>query len=182
MNLNNDVSHVNTEIMNVNGDAGAQSLAAGNVVQVLTMNDTTVHNNQISSGAIAADLNANVKNVAGGVGLTSQAVCNSADVSTDPTTTDITSNQECHGNDPSALVNATVQNVGGDFSVAGSALGNTFSSDSNAPNMPVTTNQLNTSAINATVNTNVYGVAGTASVTGSAIGNNAQIVHYSTGN
>ena len=105
-------------------------------------------------------------------------MCNGADVSTDPTTTDVYSNQECRAADPSSTLNAAVTNVSGDVSLASSALGNNFGEDTNAPNAPVETDQINSSATYSTVNANVSGVHGTVSTTSAAIGNNAQIVHY----
>ena len=183
VNLHTVVSTVNTELMNVQGDAAAQSVAAANVLDVTTMQDTKVTNNQYATSVnISSALNANVKNVSHNVSLVSQAFCNSATVSTDPTTTDVYSNQECDVKDPSSKINATVQNIGGDMTIASSSLGNTFQEDTNAPNAPVQTYQINKSSLNSTVNANAYNINGTAVVNSTAIGNDAQIVHYSTGN
>lgn len=169
--------------MNVQDNAVAQSVAAANVLDVTTMQDTKVTNNQFATSVnISSALNANVKNVGKNVSLVSQAVCNSANISTDPTTTDVYSNQECEVKDPSSKINATVQNVGGDMTIASSALGNTFEEDTNAPNAPVQNFQLNKSSLNSTVNASAVNIGGTAVVSSTAIGNDAQIVHYSTGN
>lgn len=167
--------------MNVQGDVGAQSVAAGNVLDVTTMNDTYVTNEQYASTVnISSSLSSNVKNVGGSVGLQSQAVCNSASISTDPTTTQIYSNQECMAQDPSSTINSVAQNIGGDLSIASSALGNSFAADSNAPNMPVETHQINHSSTYSTVNASAYNVNGSVGVSSAAIGNNAQVIHYST--
>jgi hypothetical protein len=183
VNLHTAVSTVNTELMNVQGDAAAQSVAAANVLDVTTMQDTKVTNNQYASSVnISSELNANVKNVGKDVSLVSQAVCNSANISTDPTTTDVYSNQECDAKDPSSRLNATVQNVNGNLTASTSALGNTFEEDTNAPNAPIQNYQINKSNINSSANVNAYNVNGNAVVSSSAIGNDAQIVHYSTGN
>lgn len=183
MNLHVVVSKVNTELMNVEGDAVAQSVAAANVLDVTTMQDTKVVNNQYASSVnISSELNANVKNVSDNVSLVSQAICNSANISTDPTTTDVYSNQECEAKDPSSKINSTVQNIGGNMTIASSALGNTFSEDTNAPNAPVETWQINKSSIYSTVNANAYNIGGDALVSSTAIGNNAEIIHYNTDN
>ena len=170
-------------VQDVGGDAVGQSVAGGNVVDITTMQDTKVNNQQFSkSSYIGSQLNANVNNVSGSVGYVSQAVCNAASVSTDPNTTDVYSNQECRSIDPSSTLNASVTNVSGDASLASSALGNNFEEDTNAPNAPVETYQINSSAMTSTVNANVAGVHGSTSATSAAIGNNAQIVHYGTTN
>ena len=64
----------------------AQQLAfADRAFEAVTMNNTTVDNNQYASGAaIGADMNATVTNVNGSVNLNTQVACNTADVSTDP--------------------------------------------------------------------------------------------------
>jgi hypothetical protein len=118
--------------------------------------------------------------VGGDVGIQNQAVCNSASISTDPTITAITSQQQCDAVDPSANAYVDASKIGGSFSLANSAIGNTFEADSNAQNMPVNNTQINRSSVNATTTANVSNVAGTVSVTSAAIGNNAQIIHYST--
>jgi hypothetical protein len=179
VNFNVEVSKLNVDVQDVGGDAVGQSVAGGNVVDITTMQDTKVNNQQYSKSAyIGSELNTNVNNVTGSVGYTSQAVCNAADVSTDPNTTDVYSNQECRAQDPTSTLNAAVTNVSGDVSLASSSLGNNFSEDTNAPNAPVETNQINASATYSTVNASIAGVHGSASATSAAIGNNAEIVHY----
>jgi hypothetical protein len=179
--LNVVTSSVNTETMNVEGDFVAQSVAGGNALDVTTMQDSWVTNKQYTqSAAIRSDLNALVKNIGGSVDLRSQAFCNDAGISTDPTTTDVFSQQECRAIDPTATLNATAMNIGGDIQSAAVAMGNNFSEDTNAPNAPVQTYQVNASAVNASNNTNLYNVMGSAAVIGSAIGNNSTIIHYNT--
>lgn len=147
------------------------------------MQDSWVTNKQYTAATdITSELNGNVKNIGGSVDLRSQAFCNDATVSTDPTTTDVYSQQECTARDPSATINATAQNIGGDFQSVALVAGNNFEEDTNAPFAPVQNLQLNSSSLNATNNTNVYNVKGSAAVVGSAIGNSAQIVHYNIGN
>lgn len=183
VNLNASVSTLNTSVWGVHGDVAGQSVAGGNVVDIITMNDTTVANDQFNkSVTIDSTINAHGDDIGGSVGYTSQAVCNSADVSTDPTTTAVYSNQECRAIDPSSTLNAHLNNVGGDIGLASSAVGNTFSEDTNAINAPVVTNQINSSFVHSTVNANVANVGGSVAATSAAIGNNAQIVHFSTGN
>ena len=177
------MSKLNVNVHNVGGDAVGQSVAGGNVVDITTMQDTNVTNEQYdASPYIGSQLNANVNDVSGSVGYTSQALCNGASVSTDPTTTQVYSNQECRASDPSSTLNANISNVGGDVALAGSSVGNTFEEDTNAANAPLETNQINSSAVLSTVNANVSNVGGSVGVTSAAIGNSAQIVHYSTGN
>ena len=179
VNLNASVSTLNANTANVSGDASGQSVAGGNIVQVVTMNDTSVNNSQIDSNTVVlSKANVNVGNIGGNVSYSSQAVCNSADVSTDPTTTVVNSYQECSAIDPSSTLNANVSGVGGSVALTGSAVGNTFSEDTNAINAPVNTAQVNTSFVQSTVNANVSNVAGSVSATSAAIGNNAQIIHY----
>ena len=176
--------HVQQSTLNVNvtdaaGNVSGQSVAGGNAVDITTMSNTEVTNNQyVSSVNVGADMNANVHNVNGTVGLSSQAVCNSASVSMDPTSTNVYSNQECNAVDPSATLNANVGNIGNDVSLASTAVGNTFEEDTNAKYGAVQNYQINNSNVYSTANTNVANVAGNVSVTAAAIGNTAQIVHY----
>lgn len=174
-------SKVNTETIEIPGDLSVQSVAGGNSLDVITMQDSWVTNNQYTAATdISSELNGTVKNIGGSVDLRSQAFCNDANISTDPTTTDVYSSQECAARDPSATINATALNIGGDFQSVAVAMGNNFAEDTNAPFAPVQNFQVNSSALTATNNTNVYNVKGSAAVVGSAIGNSAQIVHYNT--
>jgi hypothetical protein len=181
--LHTSISDLHTVIDNVGSGVGVQSVAAGNTVDITTMNDTHVTNNQyVSSVDISSDLGARVTNVGGDVGIQGQAVCNSASVSTDPAITAISSTQVCDAVDPSSMAYVDAANINGSFSLSNSAVGNSLEADTNAANMPITSTQVNHSNVNAVTTANVYNVAGTVSVTSAAIGNNAQIVHYSTGN
>jgi hypothetical protein len=172
-------SNVNTSVTNAAGNVSGSSASVGNNLEVVTMDNATVNNNQyVSSVSISADQNADVKNVGGTVTLQSQAICNAADVSTDPHSTTVTSTQECQANDPSALLNATVTNAGNDVSLSSQAVGNSFSEDTNAASMPTQNTQINESNIASTVNAKVTNVQGNVSVNSTAIGNNAQIVQY----
>lgn len=183
VNFNASVSTLNTSAYSMGGDVVGQSVAGGNAVDITTMNDTHVTNNQYNkSTTIDSTINAGVGNIGGSVGFSSQAVCNSAGVSTDPTVTAVNSNQECRSIDPSSTINANIAHVGGDIGLASHAVGNTFEADSNASNMPVTTNQINSSFVHSKVNANVANVGGGLSASSAAIANNAQIIHYSTGN
>jgi hypothetical protein len=172
-------SNLNTNISTVNGSVANTSSAVGNNLEVVTMDNTVVTNNQYVSGvSISADQTASVNAVAGTVNLQSQAICNAADVSTDPHVAAVNSNQVCNSNDPSSLLNASVSNVGSDVTLGATSIGNNFSEDTNAATMPVQNIQTNNANIAATVNSTVYNVNGNVSVNSSAIGNNAQIVHY----
>jgi hypothetical protein len=172
-------SKVNTSITNAVGNVSGSSSSVGNNLEVVTMDNANVANSQYVSGiSISADQNATVQNVGGTTTLQSQAICNAADVSTDPTTTAVNSSQVCHANDPSALLNASVTNAGNDVSLSSQAVGNSFSEDTNAPSMPTQNYQNNASNIASTVNSKVTNVSGNVTVNSSAIGNNAQIVQY----
>ncbi|MGA7676082.1 MAG: hypothetical protein WCA78_13685 [Rhizomicrobium sp.] len=176
-------SSLHTTIDSVGQDVGVQSLAAGNTLDVTTMNDTHVTNNQyVSSVDISSDLGAAVTNVGGSVSVQGQAVCNSASISTDPHITAINNTQQCDAIDPTSGTYVYANGIGGDLSVSNLAAGNTFEADSNATNMPVSTLQINHANVNAMTTATVSNVAGSISVTSQAVGNSAQVVHYSTGN
>lgn len=165
----------------VGGDAAVQSTAVGNALDVTTMNDTSVTNNQyVSSVEIGSYLGTAVTNVTGSVTVTNQAICNSAAVSTDPALTAVTSTQVCDAVDPAASVYVDAANIGGSLTISNMAVGNSFEADTNATNMPVTNTQVNSSVVDATTTANVSKVTGSVSVTATAAGNTAQIVHYST--
>ena len=183
VNLHTSVSTLSATVDSVGQDVGIQSVAAGNTLDVTTMNDTSVTSNQYTSSVdISSYMGAAVTNVGGSVGIQNQAVCNSATVSTDPTLTAVSNTQQCDSVDPTANANIYARGIGGDFSLANSAVGNSFEADSNASNMPVNNLQINHSSVNALVNADVSNVAGSVSITSAAVGNSAQIVHYSTGN
>ena len=182
INLQSQFSNLTGNVDTIQGDAVVQSAAAGNMIDITTMNNTRVQNSQIvgPSAAIDTNINTNVSNVWGSVGVTNQAICNGASVSTDPTLTQVNSTQKCNASDPASAVNANISNIAGDAVVQSMALGNSFEADSNAPNMPIVTNQFNNSMSASTVHANVSNVGGSTSLTSSAIGNTAQIIHYST--
>jgi len=159
-----------------------QGQAAGNALEAVTFDDTTVKSTQDSESTnIGSEVNAGVSYVNGSVSISGQATCNSTDVSTDPNVTNVNSKQICNAQDPGSAVNATVHNIGGDVAVASGATGNSFTEDTNALSSPTVSHQFNTSSVFSTANANVSSVGGSVGVTSSAVGNNAQIVHYSTG-
>src|SRR5580693_8963183 len=86
INLQSDVSKVNVQVTDTNGNVAVDSIAGGNNAEIVTMNNTNVKNNQfVGSGAdIVSTLNANVTNTTGGVSLDSETACNQISVSTDP--------------------------------------------------------------------------------------------------
>ncbi len=179
MDLHTSISTLNTVIDSVGKDVGLQSVAAGNTLDVTTMNDTTVTNNQYTSSVdISSGLGARVTNVAGSVGIQGQAVCNSATISTDPNITAVNSTQQCDAIDPVSRVYVDATNIGGDISIANSAVGNALEADTNAANMPVNNLQINHSNVTAMTTANISNVAGSVSVTSAAVGNSAQIIHY----
>ncbi|HTQ13776.1 MAG TPA: hypothetical protein VMH86_07865 [Rhizomicrobium sp.] len=172
-------STLNVDTSNVAGNVAQQSVAGGNAVDITTMNNTEVTNNQyVSSVDVSSHMNANVTNTGGTVSLSSQAVCNSAGVSMDPTSTNVYSNQECNAVDPSSTLNASVYNAGNDVSLASAAIGNSFEEDTNAKHGAVQNYQINNSNVSSAVNGSVVNVNGNVTATSAAIGNTAQIVHY----
>ena len=144
------------------------------------MNNTNVLNKQfVGAGAdIVATQNATVQNVDGTVDLQSQAICNDADVSTDPSNVNVKSSQVCDATDPYAQLNANVNNAGNDTTLSSVAEGNTFSEDTNAPNSNIINRQTNNSTEYASVNSTVTNVNGNVTQSATAFGNNAQIIHY----
>lgn len=182
MSFGSQWSTINTKVVGVSGDVIIQGQAAGNVLNAVTFDDTHLTSVQdAESHSIGTEVNADVSYVNGSVGISGLATCNSTDVSTDPSVTDVNSTQICNAKDPATVVNATVHNIGGDVSIAASAAGNTFTEDTNAINAPTSINQFNRSSVFSTNNANVNAVGGSVAVTSSAVGNNAQIVHYPTG-
>ncbi|HEY0300376.1 MAG TPA: hypothetical protein VGC36_03540, partial [Rhizomicrobium sp.] len=174
-------STIHTTVSGAAGDVIVQGQGAGNALDITTFNDTHVTSTQnADSAAIGSSVFATVNDVGGGVSISSQAFCNSTNVSTDPAITEVHSDQTCRADDPASEVNATVNNVAADVSIASSAFGNTYMEDTNALNSPATIRQNNISNVFSTVNSTVHNVGGSVAVTSSAIGNNAQIVHYST--
>jgi hypothetical protein len=182
INLQTNWSSLTGSVDTVGGDVVVQGNAAGNLVDVTTMNDTRVTNSQtVSSNAtIGSTVAVDVNNVWGSVGITNQAICNGASVSTDPILTAVKSNQACHATDPYSEINTNISNIGGNAVVQGMAVGNKLETDSNAPNFPIMSRQLNNSGVVSNVNANVFNAAGTVGLSSSAVGNTAQVLHYST--
>ena len=180
INLQSQFSNLTGTIDGVAGDAVAQSTAAGNMIDIVTMNNTRVQNSQMvgPGSAIDSNVDASISNVWGSTAVNSQALCNGASVSTDPTLTSVKSYQRCESSDPSTSVNANINNIGGNAVVQGMALGNSFEADTNAANMPIVSRQFNNSLTTSTVHANVSNIGGSTSLTSSAIGNTGQIIHY----
>lgn len=182
INLQNNWSNLNAQVDTVGGDVVAQGSAGGNLIDITTMNNTRVFNNQIvgPNANIGSNINLDANNVWGSVGIQNQVLCNGASVSTDPVLTAIHSNQECHATDPYSSINANISNLAGNAVFQGSALGNSFEADSNAPNMPIMSRQLNNSGVVSNVNASVFNAGGSVGLSSSAIGNTSQIIHYNT--
>ena len=175
-------SNLGGSIDTIAGDAAVRGTSAGNLMDITTMNNTIVNSSQIvgPNAAIGSNINMDVANVWGSVGIQNQVMCNGIQVSTDPTLASTRSYQECGASDPASQINSNISNIAGNAAIQGSALGNSFESDSNAPNMPVWNKQINNSVSASTVNANIFNVAGSTSISSSAIGNTGQIIHYST--
>lgn len=182
INLQNNWSNMNASVDTVGGDVVAQGSAGGNLVDITTMNNTRVLNSQIVGPAanIGSNINLDTNNVWGSVGIQNQVLCNGASVSTDPILTAVNSNQECHATDPYSSIKTNISNLAGNAVIMGSALGNSFEADSNAPNMPIFSRQLNNSGVVSNVNSNIFNAGGSVGLSSSAIGNTSQIIHYNT--
>ena len=182
INLQNNWSNLNASVDTVGGDVVARGSAGGNLIDITTMNNTRVMNSQIvgPNSNIGSNINLDTNNVWGSVGIQNQVICNGASISTDPVLTSVQSNQECHAIDPYSQINTNISNVAGNAVIQGSAVGNSFEADSNAPNMPIMTRQINTSGSVSNINANVSNVGGSVGFSSSAVGNTAQIIHYST--
>jgi hypothetical protein len=180
INLQTNWSNLNGSVDTVGGDVVAQGSAAGNMVDITTMNDTRVQNSQIvgPQANIGSNVNMDAINVWGSVGISSQALCNGAQVSTDPILTKVNSYQECNARDPYSRINTNITNVAGNAVVQGSAIANSFEADSNAPNFPIVTKQISNSASVSNVNANMFNVGKSVGLSSSAVGNTAQIIHY----
>ncbi len=91
INLQNNWSNLNVSVDTVGGDVVAQGAAAGNLIDITTMNNTRVNNNQIvgPDATIGSNINMDVNNVWGSVGIQNQVICNGASVSTDPILTSV---------------------------------------------------------------------------------------------
>ena len=182
INLQNNWSNMNVSVDTVGGDVVAQGAAGGNLIDITTMNNTQVLNSQIvgPQSNIGSNISLDANKVWGSVGIQNQVVCNGASVSTDPILTAVRSNQECHAQDPYSQINTNISNLAGNAVIQGSALGNSFEADSNAPNMPIFSRQLNNSGVVSNVSANIFNAGGSVGFSSSAIGNTSQIIHYNT--
>lgn len=178
----NNLSNLNVTVQKVGGDVVGQGAAAGNLIDITTMNNTNVENDQMVShnANIGSSINMNANKVWGSVGIQNRVVCNGASISTDPALTSVRSNQECDAADPYSGITANLRNIAGDVVVQGSALGNSFEADSNASNMPIVSRQMNNAGNVSNINANVSNVGGNVGFSSSAIGNTSQIIHYGT--
>ena len=112
VNLNSQQSTLTLNTNEVQGNITGASVAGGNAIDITTMNNTNVINDQyVSTANIGSDVYANIANVGGTTDLSNQSVCNSASISMDPTSTNVTSTQQCKAVDPSATLNANVSNT-----------------------------------------------------------------------
>src|SRR5262249_23699130 len=78
INLDNNWSNMNVSVDTVGGNVAAQGAAAGNLIDITTMNNTTVNSNQnVGYGAaIGSNINLDANKVWGSVGIQNQVVCN----------------------------------------------------------------------------------------------------------
>src|ERR1700753_4159752 len=84
VNLNNQTATLNLSSTNVQGNISGGATAGGNAIDITTMNNTNVINNQyVSTQNIDADVYANLTNVGGTTDLNSQSVCNQDSISMD---------------------------------------------------------------------------------------------------
>jgi hypothetical protein len=176
-------SNLSGVVDTVGGDVVAMGAAAGNIVDVITMDNTRAFNNQIvsNSATIGSNVALDANNVWGSVGVNNSSLCNGASVSTDPFLTSVKSYQECNARDTYTGTSAFVTNIGGNAVFQGSAISNSFEADSNAPNFLVFNKQINGSSAISNMAVNTFNVGGTIGMQSSAIGNTARVIHYNTG-
>jgi hypothetical protein len=175
-------SDLNVVVDTVGEDVVGHGAAAGNLLDVTTMNNTHVSTNQNVGFAttINSNINMNVNKVWGNVAIQNQVICNGVSVSSDPVFTSVNSNQECHSADPYSQINTNISNVAGNAVVQGSVFGNSLEADSNALNMPINNRQINTSSNISNITGNAVNVGGSVGFSSSAIGNSGQVIHYGT--
>ena len=175
-------SNLNVVVDTVGQDVVGHGAAAGNLLDVTTMNNTHVSTNQNVgfNSPIGSNINMNVNKVWGDVGIQNQVICNGVSVSSDPVFTSVNSNQECHSADPYSQINTNISNVAGNAMVQGSVFGNSLEADSNALNMPINNRQINTSSNISNITGNAVNVGGSVGFSSSAIGNSGQVIHYGT--
>ncbi|MEY4966532.1 MAG: hypothetical protein RL274_2115 [Pseudomonadota bacterium] len=183
VNLQTNWSNLSGVVDTVGGDVVAQGAAAGNIMDVITMDNTRVFNNQIvsSQATIGSNVSLDANNVWGSVGVNNTSLCNGASVSTDPVLTSVNSYQECGAKDPYTGTSAFVTNIAGNAVFQNSAISNSFEADSNAPNFPVFNKQINNSSAISNMAVNAFNVGGTVGLSSSAIGNTSRVIHYNTG-
>lgn len=183
LNTTTNWSNMSGVVDTVGGDVVAQGAAAGNIVDVITMDNTRAFNNQIvgPGATIGSNVALDANNVWGSVGVSNSALCNGASVSTDPVLTSVKSYQECGAQDPYTGTNAFVTNIAGNAVFQNSSISNSFETDSNAPNFPVFNKQINHSSAISNMAVNAFNVGGTVGMQSSAIGNTARVIHYNTG-
>lgn len=173
-------SNLNVVVDTVGEDVVGHGAAAGNLLDVTTMNNTHVSTNQNfgPTAAIGSAINMNVNKVWGDVGIQNQVICNGVSVSSDPVFTSVNSNQECHATNSVSGITTNLSNIGGNAVVQGSVFANSFEADSNALNMPINNRQINTSTSISNITGNAFNVGGSVGFSSSAIGNSGQIIHY----
>jgi len=183
INTQTNWSNLSGVVDTVGGDVVAQGAAAGNIVDVITMDNTRVFNNQIvsSQATIGSNVVMDANNVWGSVGVNNTSLCNGASVSTDPVLTSVNSYQECGAKDPYTGTSAFVTNIAGNAVFQNSAISNSFEADSNAPNFPVFNKQINNSSAISNMAVDAFNVGGTVGMSSSAIGNTSRVIHYNTG-
>ena len=175
-------SNLNVVVDTVGQDVVGHGAAAGNLLDVTTMNNTHVSTNQ-NIGAvttIGSTIDMNVNKVWGNVAIQNQVICNGVSVSSDPVFTSVNSNQECHAADLFSQINTNISNVAGNAVVQGSVFGNSLEADSNALNMPINNRQINAASNISNITGNAFNVGGSVGFSSSAIGNSAQVIHYGT--
>ncbi|MEY4880268.1 MAG: hypothetical protein RJB62_1737 [Pseudomonadota bacterium] len=170
-------STLNTTIDTVDGDAAAMAQGVGNTVNIFTMSNTYVDNNQVQIGNVGAEVDIEATGVGGDLLIGATALCNGASISTDPDVTAVNSNQLCGAKDPSATVNADVSDVAGGVGIAAMAVSNQIQVDSNANNFPMNSYQENRAGTYATVNATISNV-GAVDLSSTAVGNSATFIHY----
>ena len=147
VNLQTNWSSLNGVVDTVGGDVVLQGAAAGNMVDITTMDNTRVTSSQYvgPEATIGSSVNLDANNVWGNVGIQNTAICNGAMVSTDPILTAVKNTQKCRSEDPYSTINANVSNIAGNAVFQGSAIGNTFQANSNAPTSRSINSQFNNS-------------------------------------
>jgi hypothetical protein len=177
INYGNVWSSIDVVISGVEEDVTAVTQAVGNTVNIYTMSNTWVDNEQVQNGTVRAEVNMDASDVGGNVLIGATALCNGAMISTDPDVTAVNSSQTCDNDDPAAAVNANLSDISGGVGIAATAVSNQIQVDSNARNFPIDTYQLSDTNTFATIDANISNV-GQVDLSSSAVGNSATIIHY----